>query len=35
VACIVALKVKGQGEAEGLEPPNICMYILIYCMCRM
>jgi hypothetical protein len=41
VACVITLKVKGQGEAEGgeaegLEPPNICMnIIIIYCMCRM
>ena len=40
VACVITLKVKGQGEAEGgeaegLEPRNICMNIIIYCMCRM
>ena len=37
VACVITLKVKvmGQGEAEGLEPLNICMNIIIYCMCRM
>jgi small ubiquitin-related modifier len=35
VACVITLKVKGQGEAEALEPPNICKYIIIYCTCRM
>ena len=35
VACVITLKVKGQGEAEALEPPNICMCTIMYCMCRM
>ncbi len=35
VACVITLKVKGQGGAEALEPPHICKYIIIYCMCRM